>query len=178
MRMSRLRLLAGTDGPRVDDHRADYSAGETVLVLVAGLAVVGGLIHVGAAVDHYGEFPLYTLVFATLAGAQISWAALVLRRPSARLLVFGCALNLAIVGLWVASRTVGVPIAPQAWVPESVGVADVVEMLGELTLVFAVASVMLSSRSRLARRTLEHLAPLLLLVLTVSALFGVGAHAS
>jgi hypothetical protein len=150
---------------------------ETVLVLVAGLAFMCGLIHAGAAVDHFDELPLYTLTFGLLAATQMLWAGMVLRGASDRLLLAGGAFNLAIVGLWVLSRTVGVPIAPQAWAPESVGVADLMETVGEIVVVLAVWSVAFSTRLHLARRVSERIAPLLVLALFLLALFGVGAHA-
>ena len=155
----------------------DRPARETVLVLVAGLAFMCGLIHAGAAVDHFDELPLYTVAFGMLAATQMLWAGTILRRPSERLLLLGGAFNLAIVGLWIVSRTVGLPIAPQAWVPETVGVADLVETVGEFAVVLAVWSVAFSTRARIARRVSENIAPSLVFMLFVMALFGVGAHA-
>ena len=146
-------------------------------MLVAGVAFIGGLIHIGAAVDHFGEFPVYSLAFVLLASVQVAWAATLLRHPSRRVLLFGCAFNVAIIGLWLASRTIGVPIAPQPWVPEGVGVADLVETAGELVTVVALLSVVMSSRLPLAQRVAEHIPPVLLAVLLVSVLYGVGAHA-
>ncbi len=57
-----------------------------------------GLVHVGAAVDHFGELPLYTAVFASLAATQIVWAGLLLRDPSRRLLLLGALFNLSVCG--------------------------------------------------------------------------------
>jgi hypothetical protein len=147
------------------------------VVLIAALAAMGGLVHVGAAVDHFAEFPPYTVVFSLLAAFQIGWAALLLRGVSQRLLLAGCAFNLAVIGLWVASRTVGVPIAPSAWVPESVGVADLVETASEIVVVLAVWSIAMAPRQRLARLVSERVNPLILLMLMLCALYGVGAHA-
>lgn len=137
-----------------------------------------GLIHIGAAVDHFGEFPLYTVVFAALATVQILWGAAMLRRPSRRLLLCGCAFNIGVIALWLASRTIGVPIAPRAWVPEEVGVADLVETIGEIVVVFAALSLAMCARWRIARRVTERIAPVLMLALLLGALYGTGAHAS
>jgi hypothetical protein len=125
----------------------------------------------------FGEFPLYTAVFASLAATQIVWAGLLLRDPSRRLLCFGALFNLSVVGLWVASRAVGVPIAPHAWVPESIGVADLIETAGEIVVVLALWSVLMSERAGLARPVAARIAPLLVLMLFLTALYGVGAHA-
>jgi hypothetical protein len=174
-----LRRLVGLSGPGAEGahQQAEYTPTETVVLLVAGLAFVDGLIHIGAAVDHFDEFPLYTLVFATLAAVQIAWAAAIVWRPSRRLLLFGCGFSLAVVALWAASRTVGVPIGPRPWVPEAVGVADMFETAGEIATAAAVLSVVLSSRLPLARLLIARLAPVLMLVLFLSVLYGAGAHA-
>jgi hypothetical protein len=174
-----LRRLAGLGRPSRDGshERTEYTASETVVLLVAGLACVDGLIHIGAAVDHFDEFPLYTLVFASLAAVQIAWAAVILWRPSRRVLLSGCGFSLGVIALWAASRTVGVPIAPRAWVPETVGVADLIETVGEVVTVVAALSVVLSPGLPLARLVTERLAPVLMLVLFLSVLYGAGAHA-
>jgi hypothetical protein len=180
MRAIGLRQLVGLDQLRPEARRqsAAYTTTETVLLLVAAVAFIDGLIHIGAAVDHFGEFPLYTLVFGVLATIQMGWAAMILRRPSRLVLLFGCAFTVSVVGLWVASRTIGVPIAPRAWVPEAVGVADLVETVGEIATVTAVLSLVMSSRHRFARDVRERIAPVLLMVLLLSVLYGVGAHAA
>jgi hypothetical protein len=179
MRAIGLRQLIGLDQMRPEASRegAVYTTTETVLMLVAATAFIDGLIHIGAAVDHFGEFPLYTLVFAVLATVQMSWAAMILLRPSRLVLLSGCAFTVSVVALWVASRTIGVPIAPQAWVPEAVGVADLVETVGEIATVTAVLSLVLSPRHRFARHVTERMVPVLMMVLLLSVLFGVGAHA-
>jgi hypothetical protein len=178
MSATRLRLL-GSDqtGCGSSERPAAYTVSETIVLLLAGVAFTGGLVHVGAAVDHFGEFPLYTLVFAGLATVQMAWAAMLVWRPSHRVLLFGCAFNVAVIGLWIASRTSGVPIAPRAWVPEAVGVADVIDTASEAIAVITAISLVMSARLPLAQRVTERMAPVLLAVLLVSVLYGVGAHA-
>jgi hypothetical protein len=177
MQATGLRPLGGQ---RRDDGRQAplrYTSSETVLLFVAALAFTDGLIHVGAAVDHFDEFPLYALVFGALAAAQIGWAATLLRSPTRLVLLLGCYFNLAVIALWIASRTIGVPIAPRPWVPEAVGVADLVETVGETMTVIAALSVAMSSRLPAAGRVTDRIAPLLLGTLLVTVLYGVGAHA-
>jgi hypothetical protein len=175
-----LRQLVGLDRSRQgrSHETAVYTTTETVLLLVAAVAFIDGLIHIGAAVDHFGEFPLYTLVFTVLATLQMSWAAMVLRSPSRRVLLVGCAFTVGIIGMWVASRTIGVPIAPRAWAPEAVGVADLVETVGEIATVIAVLSVVMSPRLPFAQHLTERIAHPLMVVLLLSVLYGVGAHAA
>lgn len=148
---------------------ARYTETQTVLVLVAALAFIGALIHVGAAVDHWAE--------SCLAALQTGWAVLILRGASRRVLALGCVMQLGIVALWVVSRTVGVPLAPTAWTPEGIGVADLAETIGELTTVLAVLSVLLAERSHGARLVRRWMPSILLFVILTGALFGTGAHA-
>jgi hypothetical protein len=156
---------------------APYTERQTVLVLVAALAFIGALIHVGAAVDHWQEYHLYTLVFSCLAALQACWALLILRGATGRVLALGCIMQLGIVGLWAVSRTVGVPLAPTAWAPENIGIADLVETIGELTTALAALSVLLPERSSAARLGHRWMPSILLFVILISALFGTGAHA-
>jgi hypothetical protein len=180
MRASGLLQLVGLDQvrPEARHESTAYTTTETVLLLAAAVAFVDGLIHIGAAIDHFSEFALYTLVFAVLATVQIAWAAMILWRPSRPVLLLGCAFTVSVIGLWVASRTIGVPIAPRAWVPERVGVADLVETVGEIATVIAVLSVVMSSRPMVAGQVTRRIAPVLMVVLLVSVLYGVGAHAA
>ena len=178
MTESSLHRLAGSPSPGAERQvQQGDPPRETVLMLVAGVAAMGGLIHVGAAVDHFDEFPLYTVVFACMAATQIVWAGLILRSPSRRLLIFGGLFNVGVIGLWVMSRTVGVPIAPSAWVPESVGVADLIETAGEVVVVLAVWSVVMAEQVPSALYAVKRIAPLLVFTLFITALYGVGAHA-
>ncbi len=160
-----------------DDAIAPYTESQTVLVLVAALTFIGALIHIGAAVEHWEEYHLYTAVFSCLAALQTGWALLILRGASRRMLVLGCTMQLGIVALWAVSRTAGVPLAPTAWTPEKIGVADLTETMGELTTVLAVLSVLLAECSPAARHVRRWMPSIVLLVILISALFGTGAHA-
>jgi hypothetical protein len=70
-----------------------------------------------------------------------------------------------------------VPIAPQPWVPEEIGVADLVETVCELVTVVAVLAVQLADRSPRARRLAEALPAFLLAAVLFGALLGAGSHA-
>lgn len=158
-------------------HSSATRREEGTVALIAALAAMGGLVHLGAAVDHFAEFAPYTAAFSAIAACQVGWAALLLRRTSTRLLLGGCALNAAVAGLWLASRTVGVPIAPHAWVPEPVAIADLVETGSEIVMTLAAWSVAMAPRQKLARSVSERVTPLIVFMLLLCALYGVGAHA-
>jgi hypothetical protein len=163
-----------TSRPLAADRLDDDSA----LPLLAGLAFMGGLIHVGAAVDHASEVPAYAPAFLAVALAQFAWAFLVWRGPTRRVLLVGSALSFGVLFVWAASRTVGVPFGPHPWRPERVGLADVVESADELVAAVVAIALATSRSSAAARRTLELARPAMLVFLLLSMLYGVGAHAS
>jgi hypothetical protein len=169
--------LLGVDPSGTAGERSDRSNRDTLATLLAGLACMGGLIHIGAAVDHADELPLYVLLFLSLAAAQLTWAALILRNATDRLLRCGCLLNTTVIGLWALSRTTGVPIAEHPWVPEPVGIADLVETVGETVVLIVAWSLVAAPRLRFARMLSERVAVPVVAMLVLSALFGVGAHA-
>ncbi|GAB3067294.1 hypothetical protein [Pedococcus soli] len=100
----------------------------TLLIRCAALLSVGAaLIHVGVSADHFREWWAAGLFFLVTAAAQLAWAAWLWARPaSRRVLAVGAAGSVALVLLWVVSRTSGLPIGPEAGVAEAVGAADVV----------------------------------------------------
>jgi hypothetical protein len=93
----------------------------------AGFASVGaGLIHLAVVSEHVSEWWLYGVFFLVLGVAQIGWAVLAMtsdRPPDPRLVA---AVNAAIIGLWLATRTTGLPVGPEPWEAEAVGTADLV----------------------------------------------------
>jgi hypothetical protein len=154
-----------------------WAESEPVLPLLAGLAFMGGLIHVGAAVDHAAEVPAYTPAFLAVAAGQFVWSWLLWRGPSRTTMLAGAALSVAVLLVWLASRTVGVPFGPRPWVPESVGAADVIESADELMAALVAVPLALSGTRATARRSLRVAGPAIVLLLVLSALYGVGAHA-
>jgi len=104
------------------------------LLIVCGLAWGAGLIHVGAAIEHVSEYALHAVFFGVLAAAQFGWGVALYRRPAPRLLWVGAVASLMVVGLWVASRTSGLPIGPHPWSPEAIGATDVIATADEVVL--------------------------------------------
>jgi MFS family permease len=102
------------------------------VLLAGGLAWAGSLIHVQAAIDHVDEYWLYALFFIALASVQFVWGIALYRFPRRRLLVVGAVISLAVVGLWLLSRTVGLPIGPDRASPEPPGLLDVIATADEI----------------------------------------------
>jgi hypothetical protein len=81
--------------------------------LALPLAVVGSTaaagVHAAVGPAHFDDGLPIGLFFALSAAAQVSWAALVLRRPSVPVLLAGLVGNVLVLALWTATRTVGLP---------------------------------------------------------------------
>jgi FtsP/CotA-like multicopper oxidase with cupredoxin domain len=107
--------------------RRSYSA--------ALLTLAAAAIHFATAPEHFETYVPYGVFFLCLGVAQAGLAVALLVRPSRRLFAGAAIGTLAVIGLYVASRTTGLPIAPQPWRPEPVGFVDVVCTLLEAVAV-------------------------------------------
>lgn len=107
-------------------------AARSHLVVTASLLSAGAAaIHAAVAGPHLQEYaPLGVLFIATAAG-QAAWAALVVAAPSVRLFTLGAIANAGVVGIWIVSRTLGIPVGPEPWQPEAVGALDVAATIFE-----------------------------------------------
>lgn len=86
---------------------------------VAALMVGSGAIHFGMMGEHAGVSWTHGLFFATAGWLQICLAALIVFRPSRPVITAGILVNIAILTVWVLTRTVGIAIGgdgtPEAW---------------------------------------------------------------
>lgn len=96
-------------------------------------SVAAAWIHALVAGDHLATSAATGGFFLVAALAQTAWAAALLLRPSYTVLVAGCAGHLAMVGIWLASRTIGA---------QAVGVVDALAVTYELLAVGAAALVL------------------------------------
>jgi hypothetical protein len=116
-----------------------------VALAVISLAAAG--IHFGVMADHFDEYFLFGLFFSVVAWLQALWAIGMAVAPGRFLLAAGLVGNLAIVVIWTVSRTVGLPIGPDAGTAEAVGFADVLSTVLEV-LIVAGCGLLLTSRGR------------------------------
>jgi hypothetical protein len=152
-----------------------------VRAALAAAAVGAGAIHLAVAPEHLTEFPLLGVGFVLTAAAQFLWAGLVLRRDSARLLRIGALGSLLFVGVYAVSRTVGLPLGPEAFEAEPFGTADLVCCGLELAVAAGALGLATSTRtlySPLRARAATVLAALLVTVgaSTAVALAAPGEH--
>lgn len=101
------------------------------LVVLMALAVAGGAaVHVSVVGEHLRESPLLGAFFVLLAAAQLAAAGLLLARPTRAVVSAVVVGNVAVVGLWLWTRAVGVPVTGEG--PERVGTADLLATALEL----------------------------------------------
>ena len=127
--------------PRTD---ARPSNARKTVRYAAALSLTAASIHLWAAPEHLGEWWGYgTFFLATALGQGLYGVALLLRglgRPRP-LLLLGLVGNLAIVVLYVVTRTVGVPLlGPHAGEAEGVAPLDLAATTSELVLIVALGA--------------------------------------
>ena len=152
----------------------------TALVSAGLVTGVAGMVHLAVVPDHLREYLPFGVFFVVIGLGQLAAGVALLVRPSRRLLLAVAAAAVALVGLWLVSRTGGLPVGPDPGSPEPVGVPDVVcvalEMLAVGILLLLVRRGPRPPRARRARTVLAA-APVVLLAI-VAAVIGVGTGLS
>jgi hypothetical protein len=133
------RAAAGTE--------LSVGLGAVLGVLSAG----AGILHLLAARDHL-EHPIVAAFFVVLALAQFAWAGLVAFARSRLVLMAGIAGNLAVVAIWMVSRTTGIPFIDAVSDIEPIGVADAVATFFELVASAGAAFLLALPAAALATR--------------------------
>jgi len=112
--------------------------------MIAALSLLAAIIHLWAAPEHFEEWWGYGTFFLAGASAQGLYAVALLRRPSRPLLLLGMAGNLAIVILWLVTRTTGIPLlGPHAGEVEEVGSPDLACTLVEVGIVVGLGALVM-----------------------------------
>src|SRR5215472_5601762 len=120
----------------------------TVRSYSAALLILGAAaIHFAVAPEHFEEYLPYGLLFAGLGLTQLCLALAVLIAPGRRLYAIASAGMVAVIAIWLASRTVGLPFGPDLGKPERVGLTDLLA-----TLIEVIAVLVLWRRIRVTRR--------------------------
>lgn len=148
-RRNRRRASTGTT-------RAAKLAGRASVALrVAAAASAGAaVVHLRVLPDHAAESAWYGAFFASAAVAQVGGAALLVRAAVSRAFVTMCALgNAAVIGLWLVTRLVTIPLGPDPGSTESFGALDVLASTLETAVVLACAAALWPRRSAAPLRT-------------------------
>ena len=148
--MSRPSPRHASSTPAEDEHLATRgepagrlrSARREPLLLIAALASAGaGIIH-GAVVPEHTDWWANIAFFVGLAVFQISWAAFVLvRKPASLILLLGAGANLMAFAAWLVSRTTGMPFGPHQGVAEPAARADIMASTLGVVVAFAALAV-------------------------------------
>jgi hypothetical protein len=150
---SRMRAAADAATSRT---RLDASAWRARLLGIPGgialCSIVAAGVHLSVIEDHFREALLYGLFFLLLTIAQFAFAAWIVWRPSRALFTAGAVAATAVVLLWLATRTTGIPLGPAAGETEPVGRLDLVASAAELAMaVLCFAAVRTRHGTRLPR---------------------------
>jgi len=108
--------------------------------LVGALSAGAGVIHLAVIEEHMRQYVPFGLLFAGVAVLQIGWAIAYLVRPGRGLATLGLVVNAGIILVWIWSRSVGLPVGPNAGRPDAVGFVDAVATGFELALVLLLAA--------------------------------------
>ncbi len=125
-----------------------------ILYSTAALSLLAALIHLWVTPKYFEEWWGYGAFFLAAAIAQGAYSAALLRWSRQwLLLLLGIGGNLAIVVLYLLTRTVGIPFfGPEAGEVEEVGVIDLCVTVSELALVVALGVPLLRNLSSQRRR--------------------------
>jgi hypothetical protein len=113
----------------------------------AAISAATAYVHFAYTESHFEEWWAYGVLFLLAGQLQAALALALLRRPPAWVLAGGALVNLAIVGVYVASRTSGLPFGPHADVAERAGAVDLGTTAAEIVLVGLLIS-LLGPRAR------------------------------
>ena len=115
-------------------------------VSLAALSMGAAAIHFAVMGEHFAEYAAFGVFFSAVAWLQALWAIGVIALPSRRLLVAGVLGNALVVLVWLCSRTIGLPIGPEAGAPEPAAFVDVLSTILEVAIVAGAAMLVLRGR--------------------------------
>jgi hypothetical protein len=140
----------------------------SLFYLAATLSLVAALIHLWVMPEHFEEWWGYGTFFLGSAAAQALYAPVLLLCPNrTAVLLLGIGGNLAIVVLYVITRTVEIPFfGPHAGEVEGMGLADLCATASELGIVGALGGVLM-----MRRLTGEQVAQILIVLAVLALLF-------
>jgi hypothetical protein len=128
-------------------YRGVLHASRLLVYLTAGLSLFAGYIHVAYVDSHLQEWWGYGAFFIAAANLQVLFAALLVRWPRWWLPFVGIAGNLAIISVYVITRTAGIPLGPHKRVVEEAGASDWLTTAAQVGIIVGLL-LMLEGRER------------------------------
>lgn len=135
-------------------HSTQATAGPYVFRALSALSIGAAVIHFAVTFEHFQEYTLYGVFFLIISWAQLIWPAGLFWRPArwrerprkrrweTLWLGLGLAGNAIVLGIYVVSRTAGLPFGPDLHHPESAGALDVVSCVLEALLIAGCAALL------------------------------------
>jgi hypothetical protein len=117
-------LDTGTPPPPAGDATDDGFLSAPARLMLASLSLAAGIIHLAMVPSHAQLGTLDAVGFAVVGWLQVLGAVALMARPSRLLLQAVVVLNLAVVALWVWSRTTGLPFGAHAGEAEEAAFVD------------------------------------------------------
>ncbi|HJS27725.1 MAG TPA: hypothetical protein VJ913_11440 [Actinomycetota bacterium] len=117
-------------------------------LLPAAASIGAGAIHALVVPEHLEEWWLSAAFFVLSAVFQMAWGVAWIASSSPRLAGVAIVGNAAVVAVWIASRTTGIPIGPEPWMTESIGVLDLLATGLELSIVAMLAYALWATAGR------------------------------
>jgi len=109
-----------------EDTRDRPSASGTVRWLAAVLSATVGAVHFGYAPHHMSEDWAHGWFFLLLGAWELAFAVLIVTRPRRWLWWSAIVIGGGSIGVWIVSRTVGLPVGPEALRTEDATTPDIV----------------------------------------------------
>jgi hypothetical protein len=121
--------------------------GTTLRVVLALASAGAGVIHLVVIPEHLEEFAPFGWGFLALGAFQLLWAGAIVLAPSRPVLFLGVIVSALTVGVWILSRTSGLPVGPEAGEPEPIGTLDALASALEGVIVLGGAFLLTSLRT-------------------------------
>ena len=156
---------------KVLNHSVWSNRSRMTLYAAAALSLLAGLIHLWVTPEHFEEWRGYGTFFLAVASAQGFYSVVLLRWPRQLIFYLGIGGNLAIIVLYIVTRTVGIPFfGPHAGEVEEVGVVDLCAAMSELALAMALGVLVMPPRGLSRERVIVVLLILGLIIIFVGHL--------
>jgi len=115
----------------------------------AALSLLAGWAHMAYLGTHFHQWWAYGVFFAAAGTGQAAFAAVILRWPRTSVALIAIVGNLAIIGMYIISRTVGVPLGPNAHQVEYGTAPDLLTTAAEVVLICVLLALVETSTRRL-----------------------------
>lgn len=145
-------MTSSVASPQAQGVAVSRSVSLFAAVLCTASAAV---VHFAVVPQHLHEYLPFGIFFIVVGLLQIALAVLMLVAPGRRLFVVGAGGTAVLVGLWLLSRTTGLPIGPEPGEAEAVGIPDVVCVAMEVLAILLLVWLALRRPSTKARRPMR-----------------------